>query len=376
MKDRRWTASAVSLFLVSAFLLLTGCEAGENAAGSSPSASDEAAPAVSQWPEALDYPYGDEEPTLDLYGMDWNLDGNIYAHDPVIIREKGTWYVFCTGEGIQVRTSEDGRIWTDAGWVFTGYPSWVRDYVPGGVDSLWAPDIIKFGGWYYLYYSASSFGENTSVIGLARTKTLDPDSDDYGWEDLGPVIASSETDDYNCIDPNVAVDENGWPWLSFGSFWSGIKLVRLNPETMLPLEGEPLQSIADRGDATDAVEAPFIAYHNGFYYLFVSFDFCCQGTDSTYNIRVGRAESIQGPYTDQDGVSLMEGGGTLIDSSDSAFKGPGHCAVYFSGDTAILVNHAYSVVRGGSAVLRIKPLYFDADGWPTLEDPSAAPAAD
>jgi len=373
MKSKAFLRKGITLFLIAGLILIAGCGAEpSNTPEETPPAGGEPESAAADWPEVLDYPYGDGEPELDLYGMDWSIDGELSVHDPVITREDGKWYIFCTGEGILMRASEDGRIWKDAGWVFIDYPDWFSEYVPGNVESIWAPDVVKFGDWYYLYYSVSTFGKNTSVIGLARSKSVNPDSPDYGWEDLGPVLHSTAADNYNCIDPNVAVDENGWPWLSFGSFWSGIKLVKLNPETMKPLEEETLQSIATRGDALNAIEAPFIVRRGGYYYLFVSFDLCCSGVDSTYNIRVGRSESIEGPYVDKDGVSLLEGGGTLIDSSSDAFKGPGHCAVYLSGETAILVSHAYSVVRGGSPVLRIKPLYFDAEGWPTLTAPEGA----
>lgn len=358
----------LALLLAGIFLLFAACSDSPAPTGTSGEGEPTATPTVpaTQWPEKLDYPYGDGAPEIDLYELNWLAGGAGYIHDPVIIREGDTWYAFGTGYSIPMYKSRDGGRFSDAGLVFLFNPEWHRDYLTLADDSLWAPDIIKWNGYYYLYYSVSTFGSNISVIGLARNKTLDSKSEDYEWEDLGPVINSTADDYYNCIDPNVVVDENGWPWLSFGSFWGGLKLIKLDPETMKPLEGEELHSIARR-EGSGAIEAPFITYRDGYYYLYASTDFCCRGLDSTYKIVVGRSESVTGPYLDRDGKDMMEGGGTLLVTAGEKYKGPGHCAVYQSGDTAILMYHAYSVARNGEAQMRIDKLYFDEEGWPYTE---------
>ncbi|MCX7711716.1 MAG: arabinan endo-1,5-alpha-L-arabinosidase [Clostridia bacterium] len=307
------------------------------------------------------------DPGIDLYNMKWELKGDIWLHDPVIARQENKWYIFYTGNGIKTKQSEDGANWKDTGSVFNVNPAWFKEYVPTARESIWAPDISFYKGEYYLYYSVSAFGKNTSVIGLATNKTLNPDDPEYEWKDKGAVIQSKETDDYNCIDPNLIVDGKGQPWLSFGSFWSGIKLVKLNPATMKPDAGAPVVSIASRPGNT-AIEAPFIIYRDGYYYQFVSFDFCCKKTDSNYKIMVGRSKKVEGPYLDKDGKSMLEGGGTLVDAGDDRWKGPGHCAVYQSGNTAVLLNHAYDAQNDGMATLQIRPLYFDKDGWPSITE--------
>src|SRR5690606_1821910 len=137
------------------------------------------------------------------------------------------------------------------------------------------------------------FGRNRSVIGLATNKTLDSASDEYEWVDEGLVVESVASDDYNCIDPNLILDADGVPWLAFGSFWSGIKMRRLDHETGKPSEEDTtLYSLARRRVNSGSVEAPFIIRKGDFYYMFVSFDFCCRGTDSTYHVTVGRSESV------------------------------------------------------------------------------------
>ncbi|MBT2657195.1 family 43 glycosylhydrolase [Bacillus sp. ISL-18] len=299
--------------------------------------------------------------------IDWKLQGDLWAHDPVLAMEDSRWYVFHTGSGIQMKSSEDGVKWKQVGPIFPSLPEWSKEYVPEkDEDSIWAPDIFFHNGVYYIYYSVSTFGKNTSAIGLVTNTTLNPDNPEYEWKDRGHVIHSTESDDYNCIDANLIVDEEGQPWLNFGSFWSGIKLIKLDPETMKPAENAELLSISSRTEQPNTIEAPFIVYREGYYYQFVSFDFCCRGIESTYKIVVGRAKTITGPYYDKEGVSMMEGGGTLIDAGDDRWIGPGHCAVYFSGDSSLLVNHAYDALKKGKPTLQIRPLYWGEDGWPHI----------
>src|SRR5207244_9147689 len=109
----------------------------------------------------------------------------------------------------------------------------------------------------------------------------------------GLVIESVTTDNYNCIDPNFVLDADGAGWLAFGSFWSGIKMRRLDNATgKLSTDDTTLYSLAQRSINSGAIEAPFIIRKGDFYYLFVSFDFCCQGRNSTYHVMVGRSETV------------------------------------------------------------------------------------
>lgn len=304
---------------------------------------------------------------VNFYEMNWDLKGDLWAHDPVLAKEGSRWYVFHTGNGIQIKSSEDGANWKQEGPIFTSLPEWSKEYVPEKEEeSIWAPDIYFHNGIYYIYYSVSTFGKNTSAIGLVTNTTLNPENPEYEWKDRGHVIHSTEADDFNAIDANLIFDQEGQPWLNFGSFWSGIKLIQLDPVTMKIAEGAELLSISSRTEQPNTIEAPFIEYRNGLYYQFVSFDFCCRGVESTYKIVVGRSENITGPYTDKNGISMMEGGGTLIDAGDDRWIGPGHCAVYSSNNSSILVNHAYDSLKKGKPALQIRPLYWDNEGWPHL----------
>jgi len=305
------------------------------------------------------------------------LSGDIVpAHDPVLIREGDRYYAFSTGQRdrrpLVARMSRDLHHWTPLPSPLADIPEWALRLVPGARE-MWAPDISRVGDRYRLYYSVSGFGKQRSVIGLATAATLDPDSPDHGWRDEGPVIASREGDAFNAIDPAFVRDRHGGEWLAFGSFWGGIHLIRLDPRTGKPASGARPVMIARRAasDRADAIEAPFIVDHGGWYWLIVSFDYCCRGTASSYHLRVGRSRAIQGPYRDREDHAMRGGGGTVLLQADAAgqdrFRGPGHAGVMHDRDGRdYLIHHAYDARAGGAPTLRIAPLQWDAAGWPVV----------
>ncbi|WP_394550862.1 arabinan endo-1,5-alpha-L-arabinosidase [Agromyces sp. MMS24-JH15] len=302
------------------------------------------------------------------------LSGDLMTHDPALAKQGDTWYVYSTGNGtvadgnIQVRSSSDGRAWRYEGEVWDRKPEWLREAVPG-VQNLWAPELVEHDGTWYLYYSASTFGKNTSVIALATNTTLDPDDAEYEWVDRGAVVSSSAVDDFNAIDPGVATDEDGTPWMAFGSFWSGIRMVELEWPGGLRAgtaagdadASEPLR-LADRGAPPNAIEAPYLVEHDGDWFLFVSRDSCCRAAESTYKIAVGRAEEITGPYLDRDGVPMLEDGGTILAETAGSRIGPGGQSVA----DGMMALHFYDGDLNGQFQLALVPLEWDDDGWPVL----------
>ena len=309
------------------------------------------------------------------------LHGDVaFTHDPSIAREGNTYYVFATGAApgggqFAIRCSTDLSNWKLCGRVFDEIPSWIQEASPHTRD-LWAPDISYFAGKYHLYYAYSLFGVNTSGIALATNETLDPASPRYHWKDEGLVLKSTESDDFNAIDPNIVLDENGQPWLSFGSFWSGIKMRRIDAATGKPDAGDPtLYALASRVKPEnaappkpglppdwEAIEAPFIVHHDSFYYLFVSFDLCCRGTHSTYRIMVGRSRHVTGPYVDAEGKPMLEGGGTQLLAGNDRWVGPGGQSILLRPEGDIMVFHAYDAETGRPA-LQISTLAWQ-NGWP------------
>lgn len=298
-----------------------------------------------------------------------------FVHDPVMIEEDGTYYLFCTGHGISAFSSTDMQNWKKLEPVFKEIPKWTNTVVPDFKGHIWAPDVSYHNGMYYLYYSVSAFAKNTSAIGVATNKTLDPESSDFKWTDHGIVIQSQPNRDlWNAIDPNLIFDENNTPWLTFGSFWDGLKLVKLNSDLVSIAEPQEWHTVArrersfelqdaDPGDA--ALEAPFIFKKDNYYYLFLSWDLCCRGENSTYKVVVGRAEKVTGPYFDKEGKSLFQGGGTLVIEGNKNWYGAGHNSTYTFEGKDYLIFHAYDAKRNAAPVLTIKEIQWE-DGWPTV----------
>lgn len=291
------------------------------------------------------------------------------VHDPVIASEGGKYYVFHTGSLIPFLCSPDKVNWEFCGRVFEKNPAWSSEINRDLVD-IWAPDISYFNEKWHLYYAVSSFGSQNSAIGLATNKTLDPQSPDYAWEDRGIVLRSKPGDKWNAIDPNLVLDEQGQPWLAWGSFWQGLWMRKVDSDTgMFSEKDTEYHHLADRSSApggTTAIEAPFIVNFNGMWYLFASFDQCCQGTQSTYNVRVGRSKNLTGPYIDRDGVEMTRGGGTRILSEYGQWKGPGHNGMLVENGVYWMVYHAYDANQIGVPKLRIESIEWDAEGWPSL----------
>lgn len=300
----------------------------------------------------------------------------VMTHDPVMIKEKDTYYLFATGQGISVMSSRDMKNWKFEPSVFSEAPQWAVELIDGYNGHTWAPDVIYHGGLYHLFYSCSAFGKNTSAIGHATTPTLDREDPRFKWTDHGMVIQSvPNRDSWNAIDPNIIIDEKGTPWMTFGSFWDGIKLVRLTDDLNAVAEPQEWYSISRRQrsvsvkseDAGDgAVEAPFIMKHGEYYYLFVSFDYCCRGLKSDYKVAVGRSKDVRGPYLDRDGKSMEYGGGTIIVKGDKNWAGIGHCAAYKFEGKYYFIAHAYSVKNDGTPMLYVRTIKWTEDGWPIV----------
>lgn len=297
------------------------------------------------------------------------ITDTLMVHDPVMAYENGTYHIFSTGMGVQHATSSDLKTWTvNVKPAISPIPRWAHDSVPGFREHVWAPDIIRYNDRWWMAYSCSTFGKNTSAIGLMSAKSLHPAE---VWSDHGPIICSREgRDNWNAIDPNFIIDEKGAPWLTFGSFWDGIQLVPLD-KTMHIAAGAKMKTIARRKiiDTMDnPVEAPFIFRHGGYYYLFVSWDYCCQGMKSTYKVAVGRSRSIEGPYLDSNGKDMAKCGGTiLIEGDKKTFEAAGHCSVYSIGDKDFFLCHGYAMDLGGASILICKKINWSKDGWPILK---------
>ena len=307
--------------------------------------------------------------------LNQTLSGNLKpVHDPCLIEYEGVFHLFSTsqlGEApglIHWRTSKDLREWTLKGAVFQKFPDWVSSALPQ-TKGAWAPEIVYTNGMFRLYYSLSIFGQNTSIIALATTPTLDTNAPNFGWKDEGIVFRTSQHDDFNAIDPNVFIDSDNRQYLTFGSFWTGIKQIELDPLNGKPKDKKPRLNAIARRRFPGAIEAPTILKRGNYYYLFASFDTCCRGAESTYFMAVGRSRNINGPYIDKSGIRMSNDGGTIIlhASQDSTrrFKGPGGGSIFQINGKEIIVYHAYDANDKGAPTLRLSLIYWSDDGWPS-----------
>ena len=214
------------------------------------------------------------------------LDGEVQIHDPsTVVQCDGKFY--CYGTGGTALVSDDG-------W------NWRRRVTPGRVGT--APDVFQFGDRYCLYVAADTGAQHKAGINMMWSKTLDPTSPDYKWEDGGLVVASDGIENSDTIEPGVFRDlTDGRVWLTYGSNPSPIRLVELDPKTgkrMNP-NGQPV-NVAMNCEASDMI------YRDGWYYLFANHGSCCAGVNSSFNIRVGRSKKVTGPFLDNNGVDLRK----------------------------------------------------------------------
>ena len=297
--------------------------------------------------------------------------GDLGIHDPsTIIRCKDKYYLFGSGVNIISKSSPDKTLWTSGAAVFTNAPAWTTNAVPGFQGYFWAPDVFFLNGRYRLYYAISTWGSQVSAIGLVTNPTLDPSDPAYQWTDQGIVIQSSNGSPYNTIDPGVTLDAAGNPWMVFGSYWTGIYVVQLDPLTGLRIAPDsPTYRVA----YNSSIEASCILRRDGYYYLFANWGSCCSGVNSTYNIRVGRSANITGPYLDRNGIDMVNNGGTLFLQGTGKYTGPGHIGFLVENGREWFSYHyydanAYAPWYGayGPSEFDLRPLSWTADNWPAF----------
>jgi arabinan endo-1,5-alpha-L-arabinosidase len=279
------------------------------------------------------------------------VDGEPYIHDPSTIAfSDGKFFTFGTGGGGLM--SEDGWTW------HTGA---VR---PGGGA---APDVIKIGDRYYVAYGSTGGGlggGHRGTIHVMWTKSLDPKSPDFKFNDDSIVASSDGVEDCDAIDPSLMLDPtSGRLWLTYGTYFGFIRLVELDPKTGKRIEGNQPINVGIDMEASDLI------YRDGWYYLLGTHGTCCDGPNSTYNIRVGRSKKVTGPYLDNMGIDMLKGGGKLVVAASGRFVGPGHFGRLDLGDGVEKFSCHYEadLDRSGRSVLDIRPLLW-RDGWPTGGD--------
>lgn len=277
------------------------------------------------------------------------MEGEPWIHDPsTIVESDGKFYTFGTFGG--------GLVSSD-GWTWKSGP--VR---PGGGV---APDVIKLGDRYYVAWAVGGGGMNgghKSDVKIMWTKSLDPASPDFGFHEIGTVASSDGMELADAIDPAFLLAE-GRLWLSYGTYFGAIRMIELDPKTAERLPGsQPVDIAID-------MEATALMHRDGWYYLLGTHGTCCDGPNSSYNIRVGRSRSPLGPYVDNFGVPLLKGGGKLVWGSNGRGMGAGHFGLVGLGDGVEKFSFHYEadMDRAGRSVLAILPLTWK-NGWPVGQE--------
>lgn len=261
------------------------------------------------------------------------------------------------------------------GWAFPEIPQeaveWVHANNEGnGATNIWAPYVMKQGDRYRLYYSVSAFGKKTSWIGMAESG-----SPEGPWEDKGAVVKSNSQTSMNAIDPSIIEDtENGRIWMHYGSYFGGLYCVELDPATGLALKkDDPGHLVARRADyRKDNLEAPEIIYNAELkkYFLFVSYD----PLMTTYNVRVGRSDTPEGPFRDYFGKNMNDTTNNypvLVApyrfDNHSGWAGTGHCGILTTEEGRYFMAHQGRLSPGNQLmVLHVRELLFTPDGWPVV----------
>ena len=318
--------------------------------------------------------------------------GTYNVHDPSCLKIGDRYYMYSTDaiyrenrkealeKGvplgfIQIRSSDDLVNWRFEGWAFKQIPEegvkWVKDLNDGrGATNVWAPFIVDCGnGTFRLYYCVSAFGKKTSYIGLAEA--TDPKGP---WVHKGCVVKTDHSTPMNAIDPTVITDGDGRQWMHYGSYFGGLYCIELDPATGFPkTPGDLGHLVARRANYRhDNLEAPEIVFNpaRGEYLLFGSYD----PLMTTYNVRVARSSSAQGPFTDIHGLCMA-------DTTDNfpiltapyrfdnhpGWVGTGHCCVFDDGQGHYFMAHQGRYASDpGMMDLHVRRLFFTPSGWPVV----------
>ncbi|MBT2727323.1 arabinan endo-1,5-alpha-L-arabinosidase [Bacillus sp. ISL-75] len=302
-----------------------------------------------------------------------------FTHDGAILKTNDWYYVFSTDymvgappiPGIQIRKSKDLIHWEFVGRVFDQVSKEAWEWTHG--TTFWAPTVVEMNNKYYLYYSVSEVGKRNSYIGLATSDTIEG-----LWKDEGAVFKSKEGDanTVNAIDPDLTFDEQGHPWMVYGSYFGGIFITKVDKNTgKLANPDDEGTLIAQRKDMNFGIEGPEIIYNQntGYYYLTVSYDWL----EDSYNVRVARSKSITGPFLDYNENNMIDIGDDSFDTGnklvgaysfgkDPGWIGTGHNGLLQDGDDFYLIHNARAGEDKYWSHLHVRKMFWTEDGWPVV----------
>lgn len=250
-------------------------------------------------------------------------------------------------------------------------------------DNIWAPQVVNIKGQWLMYVSCYTSESKSAICVLTLDSETFPNGDgEHGpWVFKGVISQSSVSKINDTIDPYVVEDpETGKVWMFFGGVdrvyrvelaSDGLSLAEENP-TYVHVAGLKQSQDVNR---TKVFEASSLYYHEGFWYLFVSSGFY---SNYSYDLKVGRSETLTGEFLTKTGAPMTEGNGTVLLStprSSKDFWGPGHNGGIFEdneGRTYMFYHcHAkdvpVTVADYTPRALMLQQMYWGEDGWPYFQ---------
>jgi len=324
----------------------------------------------------------------------------VSVHDPMITEDDGTYYIF--GSHLASAKSDDlikwtqlSRDWQEGNPLIPGLRDEIREamnWPDPPAESTWAKSVVKIEDEYHMYFSTSTWGAVRSAIALA---TADDIEGPYEYE--GFVVRSYDPGEENeagvphdpdihpnAIDPHVFFDSEGQLWMIYGSYAGGIYILKMDPETGLPLPDQGYGTKVSGGHHA-AMEGPYIQYNpeTDYYYYMVSFG--SLGPNDGYNIRIARSRDPEGPFYDPAGQSMLEAegpggwqaieeyGGKLIGNfefreSGLAYVSPGHNSAYYDEQTKkmYVIFHTRFPGLGQAHNVRVHQMLINEREWPVI----------
>lgn len=168
--------------------------------------------------------------------------GILNAHDPSLIEADGVFYAFSTGNNgqdlYQIRRSPDLVRWEYVGQAFPDAAALGPVLAqlcavygkPVENTTLWAPDVVPAaGGGYWLYGCfTAEFGNNYSALFLAHAAQI---CGPYTVAENLVVSGGQWGMTPNAIDAQIVYGADGKMFMTYGSFFGGIRVLELDAAT-------------------------------------------------------------------------------------------------------------------------------------------------
>jgi beta-xylosidase len=290
--------------------------------------------------------------------------------DPFILKVDDTYFAYSTNSNsrnVPVATSTDLVNWDSGRDALPSLPSWANL----GGSYVWAPEVLRIGDQYLLYYTARDKTSDRQCIGLAIS-----DAPEGPFRDRSDAPFICQSDEGGSIDASPFRDEDGTLYL----YWKNdgnccMMATYLYGQQLTPdgigLVGEPVRLIRnDQPWQGPVVEAPTMWRHGDRYYLFYSGNVYA---GEAYAIGYAVCETPLGPCEDAEENPIL----ASDMESDPLVVGPGHQTLLMdeAGETW-LIYHVWQVTAGG-ALTSNRQVWLDRIIWdddrPVVQGPTRDP---